>query len=108
MAELRIALLARGVATSASYVTVYTVPAGRRVILKNLNLRNGSGVASNVQVNTTGVADLLNYPLTAGGTIGGNASIPLWIVLNAGDTIRIAVTSGTSVSFVFSGTNHFV
>jgi hypothetical protein len=108
MAELRIAQLARGAATSSSYVTVYTVPAGRRVILKNLNLRNQSGAASNVQVNTTGVADLLAFPLTAGGTVGGNASIDMWVVLNAGDTIRIAVSSGTTVSFVFSGTNHFV
>ena len=85
--------------------TLYTVPAGKRTIVKSLAACNYASAATTLFVKgKVGSTDvwLLEIPL------GGNTTDtriwvqPVWIVMNAGDLLRV-VANAASVSLVASG-----
>lgn len=87
-------------------VTLYTVPAGVRTIVKNAIAKNLNGAASYV-VFTFGdsAGDHGYYVLymAASGSDGDSVTWNPWVVLNAGDWIK-AVAHAASASVIISGT----
>jgi hypothetical protein len=87
-------------------VTLYTVPSGKRTIVKCITAFNATGSANRVLVigevsgNNAFVEGL---HLAAIGSDGESKTILPWHVLNAGDTIA-AVADHSSVSVAVSGT----
>lgn len=98
--------LGGGSFTTGSYHTVYTVPAGKRTILKSMWLRNtfsGANIAK-LNLHTGAFGDVYMYTnLVTSGSSGDTALIPLWVVLLPGDIIKIQPTQ-SSVEAILSGT----
>lgn len=97
--------LGAGAFAAGSYSTVYTVPTGKRTILKSMWLRNTFNGANIAKVNLSTVAHGNVYfytNLATSGAAGDTALIPLWVVLNVGDIIKIEPTQ-SNVEAIFSG-----
>ena len=84
---------------------IYTTPAGRTTIVKDLRVVNA--VSSSVTVvliaqrpDPPGVY-LLSQVLATAGAVAG---VPLWTVLGPGDMLRIRCTQASGVAFWVSGT----
>jgi len=76
--------------TASSWTTVYTVPAGKRLILREAGIQNLSGVSS-----AAGLSDNNQYSFWQQVAVaaGGVFTVPLWEVFNAGDIIQFIVTN---------------
>ena len=76
----------------ASVHDLYTVPAGKRTIVKNMLARGASGSASHATWSVFDGATSLfsfNVYLAASGSDGDTSIINPWIVLNAGQTLKV-------------------
>ena len=86
----------------ASPTTVYTVPTGKRIIVRNIQIRNNSGsVSYSAYFRNSGIL-LYSTVLAAGGT----AQTTMWLVMMPGDTIQLAVSNATGANFSVSGSNY--
>lgn len=108
MAELHAVVLYQGRVTSGSYVTVYTVPAGRRVILRMVNVRNHANAGANAYLSVDGSLDVFLRVLTASGNAGCDAQWSGWIVLGPGQLIKAASSQSGGVDFVISGSSYTI
>jgi hypothetical protein len=85
-----------GMATTL--VTVYTVPSGKRTIVKGIWVRNAGAAATVCDVNLAlsgGPSPSFFIALAATPAAGSTVFLPVWIVLNAGDVIKAAMNAGT-------------
>jgi hypothetical protein len=108
VAELHVASLYQGRVTSPTFVTVYTVPTGRRVVLRMVNVRNHANAAANAYLDVDGSLDVMFRVLTASGTTGCESQWNGWIVLNAAQTIKAASSQSGGVDFIVSGSSYTV
>lgn len=84
--------LGGGSYASGSYHSVYTVPAGKRTIVKGLWIRNTNAAAQVVAINCDTVSFgnvYFYYHLAAAGSSGDSQYFDIWIVLNAGDVLKV-------------------
>lgn len=90
---------------STTHTTVYTVPAGKRTIVKSILIQNQTAAAGTVtiwvQVGSTQLF-AINYHLTAAGSVGDSVTLAPWLVLNAGQSLVVATQAG-SAGIAFSG-----
>lgn len=89
-------LLGKGAALTVAVHTLYTVPSGKRTILKSITLWNNFAATNRVVVELTlgGVTVVVLDPvLAATGSAGDSFIAAPWIVLNAGDLIQVAPQS---------------
>lgn len=103
MAALRSAQAFIGNVTTVAPTTVYTVPAGKRFVLKHVTVQNTTGLSKNVQLRLGGIGTIYNWQLTAYGSGGDRAASNFWIVLNAGDTIQLNPTVAGQIDVTLSG-----
>ena len=80
-------------------VDLYTVPTGKRTIVKCFTIRNlGAGtifVQFDVKNGATVLFQLVYFPTAAGAA--GDTIIPLpWFVMNAGEVLHVHTGSGTA------------
>lgn len=97
--------LGAGSFAAGSYSTIYTVPTGKRTILKSLWVRNTYAGANICKINCDTVAHgnvYFYFPLTTSGTSGDTVLVPLWVVLSAGDILKVEPTQ-SSVELIASG-----
>jgi len=83
--------------------TLYTVPAGNRIIVRSVAVRNLWGGGVNrffFKVNGTIVWD---PNLNAGGTSGDSQEFRPWIVATPGQLLQALVTNANGVGVVVSG-----
>lgn len=86
-----------------TFTTAYTVPAGDRIVLRSIAVRNLNGAAGvTVYVKVAGVL-VKSIVLTTGGTSGDSSEWRPWIVATPGQTIQLAVSGATGVGAVVSG-----
>jgi hypothetical protein len=98
--------LGSGVALTAGYHTLYTVPANTRTIFKGIWLRNGGAAAfvGGVQLHlASGGSPAFFIPLAASPAAGSTVWIALWVVLNAGDQLNVA-GSASGIDAIVAGT----
>lgn len=95
--------VANVVAVNPTFVTAYTVPAGDRIVLRSIAVRNlnGSGGVT-WYVRLAGVV-VFTGVLASGGTSGGSAEWRPWIVMTPGQKIELAVSATPGVGAVVSG-----
>lgn len=103
MAALRAFQLGSGVVTGTSVTNIYTVPSGKKVILKDLTLQEVSGTACQVNVRlgafgTWFVVNLSAYP--AGASYHDQK---LWVVLEPGNVFQLQRTNSGQITYTASG-----
>jgi len=108
MADLRATQAYQGTPTGTSPTTVYTVPTGKRFILKQVALQEISGVATDVQVRVGSIGTITRQHLASYGSGGDSAVLYYWLVLNAGDVIQLNRTVSGSINAQVSGSLHTV
>jgi hypothetical protein len=87
---------------------VYTVPASTRTILKYVTLYGRLSGAALIEVRA-GVAGVIYEVLQRTVGVGTSVEIPdLWIVMDAGDIIRITQSVASSITATFSGAELFI
>lgn len=89
-------LLGKGAALSVALHTLYTVPTGKRTILKSITLWNNFAATNRVVVELTlgGVTVVVLDPVLAStGSAGDSIYVPFWTVMDAGDTVAVAPQS---------------
>jgi hypothetical protein len=69
---------------------MYTVPSGKRLILKEVCLQNLSGVAAVAGIGDGATHGIYQSPSVAAGTV---LTIALWEVFNDGDTLKMIITA---------------
>jgi hypothetical protein len=83
-------------AIAAGGATLYTVPAGKRTILKSVVLQNNAAGANRIilRIDLVGGGNM-SWGVTVGAAGGASESmvIDCWIVLNAGDVLKVNPTS---------------
>lgn len=108
MADLRATQFAAGAITGTAVTNVYTVPVGKRIILKSIQLQEASGIATDVQIRLSGLGTIRLMKLTAYNSAGSTLENTVWIVFNAGQTIQLARVSAGTIGYVLSGSLLFV
>jgi hypothetical protein len=100
------ARLGAGVINGSAVANPYTVPAGKRTILKSVCAFNTSASVNNLYIELIvgGVAIATwRVRCAATGSDGDSVVALPWIVFNVGETIRVDCNSA-SMYFVLSGT----
>lgn len=109
MAALRAKQIASGVITGTTPTTIYTVPSGHKVILKNLLVTEVSGSACICQVRLQAFGTFMAIPLNAYGTSGQfSVSSDIWVVLEPGDVLQMNRSNSGQLTFVMSGSYMFI
>lgn len=93
------------VGVGTTEVTLYTVPTGKRSIVKGLQMTNTNAAANFTAIEVYSGATLLGFwreYMAAGGVTGDSITKELWLVLNAGQALK-AVSHAASVSVIVSG-----
>jgi hypothetical protein len=105
MALLHVTQLFTGnvVTANPTFTNVYTVPAGDRVVLRNLQARNLNGGASQTIYVELNAILIFTALLTSGGSSGGSISQNFWVVMNPADVLKIAASTTTGFGVVVSG-----
>jgi hypothetical protein len=86
-----------------TFTTLYTVPAGDRIVIRSVQVRNLSGsvaMTAYLRVNTVLIDTLV---MTAGGTAGGQVEHRPWWVCAPGDVISMAASSAAGFGLILSG-----
>lgn len=86
-------LLGHGASLAIGLHTLYTVPAGKRTIVKSITLYNHGAATNRVVLEATlgGTDTVIADPiLAAAGAAGDWLQIACWIVLNAGDALKLS------------------
>ncbi len=82
--------------TSGTPSTFYTVPTGKRTIVKNIVAQNNNAAANRLQVQCkTGSTIIVEFNIygAALNASGDTTVTNPWLVLNAGDTLLMAVAA---------------
>lgn len=85
--------------------TLYTAPSGKRTIVKGIQIYNGAAAANQVTVEVTNAGGLVvtfNIHLGATGSATDTQLIDLWMVMNAGDSLKM-VAGSAGVRVLVSG-----
>lgn len=108
MADLRATPVYSGTVTSATPTTVYTVPTGKRLILKNVTGQNQGSTSADLQLRVVGPNTIYVWSLTGYPTSGSRFTTNFWIVLDAGGQIQLARNNATTIAVVLSGSLHSI
>lgn len=92
-----------GVGSTSGSVSVYTVPAGKGAILKNVHIQNTGNTSANapVTIQIAGSSPIKYYLPTGNEAVKFDRDIN--IALNAGDNITIVSNSAIMIHYVISG-----
>ena len=107
MAALRNTQLWKGTVSSGSFTTVYTVPAGKLVVVKDINAQHTDSGSAQIIVGVGGLY-LWSVPLTAYGGAGARVEITPWWALAAGNVLQVACSTGHHVDMLIGGSIYFV
>lgn len=108
MAELRITQFYDATIAATGPTDLYTVPAGRRIIVKRVTLLNTVPFTSNVWIGTDVAGKLHEWAVDVAGSSGGQFDWPTWIILNPGEKVRWWEQFGITVNLLVGGTSHFI
>ena len=93
------------VTANAGTYTLYTVPTGRRTIVKEIVVQNLAAAAQRIIMEVTfsgGATFQWVINVGAVNTATESISYPTWIVINAADVLKVIVSSNTA-SVLVSG-----
>lgn len=108
MADLRATQFFSGVVNGTSVVTLYTVPTGKRAIIKHVTVLEVSGSSADAQLRLGSFGTIYHWVLAAYSSAGDEGSSSFWIVINAGETIQFKRTTSGQLTVTVSGSLHTV
>lgn len=88
--------------------TVFTVPAGDRIVLRSIAVRNLAGSSSVAVYVTVDGIFVWTANLTGASGPGGMAEWRPWLVAGPGSVIRMAVNVAPGVGAAVSGSIYFI
>ena len=98
-----------GAVTGTGTVVAYTVPAGKRFILKSVSVQHTSAGSVNIQMRLAGLGTFFNWVLGAYQSGSDRTTTTFWIVLNPGDVLTFNnLTTGHTVIVTVSGSLHTI
>lgn len=103
MALLHVTPLYEGDVSSGAFVTLYTVPAGFRVVLRSVNVYNTTATITAAILGIDS-GNVFNHSLAAAGAAGSDYLWLGWIVLGPGQKIQGATGGSRTVHYIVSGT----
>ena len=80
--------------------TLYTVPAGNRIIVRDVTFQNAGTVASDCQFRVGGVGTIRHTNLAAYGSASDHDEYKLWLVLPPAATIQFQRVTGNGVCVI--------
>lgn len=108
MTALRATQFFIGIVTGPGPTTLYTVPAGMRIVVHGLSVYNEESTTQATTVYVAGTQTLWAGVLAGAGSPGSLAVTLMYEVFNAGQAILIVNPSGKKVTVNMSGTLLFV
>lgn len=108
MAELRITRFYDATIAATGPTDLYTVPVGRRIIVKRVTLMNTVAFTSDVWIGTDVAGKLHVWHVDVAGSANGQFDFPTWLILNAGEKIRWWQQFGITVNLLVGGTSHYI
>lgn len=106
MALLRSRQLYKGNLQSTNWTTIYTVPSGHVIVIRDLSMFNMATGASTCWVRVGGV-QLLQKSLAAKGQSGADFQWMPWLVVDEGQAVEVAIGSPANCNLILSGTYLF-
>lgn len=103
MATLRATQFASGAIFTNATTTVYTVPAGHKIILKDITLQEASGVACVVNLRLASFGTFRAVTLAAFSGPGSFVELRCWMVFNPGDVLQMSRSNSNVYTYVLSG-----
>ena len=98
--------LGTGTAIGTTNVTLYTCPANTRTIVRQVILFNAGASAITAQINIeNGGTQIVGWEVELGARHSATASYinQIWVVLKAGDDLRVNASAGTGLQAIASG-----
>jgi hypothetical protein len=92
-----------GIITGPGPINLYTVPAGFRIVLKEIRAYNHAGTANGATIALAGGGTIVSRSLGAAGTTTSVLIVPGWTVLNAGKVIQGYSDAGKQMTYALSG-----
>jgi hypothetical protein len=108
MADLRSTPIFSGVVSSGAVRTLYTVPAGKRLIIKHVTALEVSGSSCDAQLRTAATGTIWVWHLTAYGTGTDKGVGSFWIVLGPGEVVQFNRTTAGQLTVTVSGSLHTI
>lgn len=108
MADLRATQIFNGFFSDSSTHNVYTVPTGKRLILKHVTVLEGSGSSCDAQIRETSQGTFFHWNLLAYGSAGDEASSSFWIVFGPGSIIQVKRSNTGVLGWTISGSLHTI
>jgi len=109
LADLRATSVFQGAVNGTGVVDLYTVPTGKRLILKHVTVLEVSGSSADAQLRSSAAGGTIYvWHLVAYGSAGDEGSSSFWIVFNAGDKVQFKRTTSGQLLVTVSGSIHTV
>jgi hypothetical protein len=108
MAALRNLQIYSASITGAGWASVYTVPAGKLVVLRNIAASNTSATTAQLGLRRDTQTQFWAVTLAALGGAGASVSQDFAAAFGAGQQIGLFVTAGKTVGVILSGSIYFV
>jgi len=108
LAALRCTQLAAGSINTTTATTVYTVPTGKRAIIKFVTAMNTTNATRDLQMRLNSIGTIWHMQLAAYGSAGDEARVNFWVVLNAGDQLKLSTVTAGQVDYTISGSEHTI
>lgn len=108
MADLRATQVYQGAVSGTSVTDLYTVPTGKRLIVKHVTVLEATGSSCDAQLRSSVVGTVYVWHLLAYGRAGDAAADSFWIVFDAGQKVQFKRTTSGQVAVTVSGSLHTV
>ncbi len=108
MADLRTTRFYLGLVTGTSVTDLYTVPTGKRAIIKQVTVQEVSGSSCTAQLRLSPLGTIFTWALVAYAAADSRAVGHFWIVVNAGEKIQFARSTSGQLTVTVNGSLHTV
>lgn len=103
MADLRATSFFNAQIAGPGPVNLYTVPAGHRIILREITAYNHASVNNVATVALQSGSTLMSRVLPPAGSAGATLQYSFWAVINPGEVFQGYTNSGQHLTLVISG-----
>lgn len=103
MATLRAFQLNSGLIAGTTITSIYTVPTGKKVILKDITLQEVAGFSCVINIRLSAFGTWFSVPLGAYPAGSSKAELKLWVVLEAGQVLQLQRDNAHAYTYTASG-----
>lgn len=97
-----------GIVSGTSVHDLYTVPSGKRLILKFVTVQEVTGSSCDAQLRLGSFGTIFVWNLLAYGSAGSRGVGSFWIVLPPGEVVQFKRTTSGDITVTVSGSLHTI